>query len=225
MSTKVQYLSAKLNDFEHFLDFRQYFVLDPHPLPDPPTDLKVASLWLRATVPPCRPNQHPVCLWFYKNFYTFCRWSNSDLEFWLQCLLFTYISLQTCLLVGLFTDGPISNPTSCTQNAGAQRRCGVQVPRGAVWLDSAVRLDTSLQLWVAVSCGRLKWCPSDALLPLTLFLAYFHHQRSTDIKKWFLKKSRHIANFRLTLSLTQSHFPTPANIFKNMNYQMINDFF
>ena len=57
-----------------------------------------------------------------------------------------------CLFVCLFIDGPISGPTSCTQNAGAERRCGVQVPQGPVWLDSAaVRLDASLQLGVAVS--------------------------------------------------------------------------
>ena len=55
------------------------------------------------------------------------------------------------LLACLFVDGPISRPKFCTQNAGAERCCGVQAPWGPVWLDSAVRLDASLRLAVAVS--------------------------------------------------------------------------
>ncbi len=51
----------------------------------------------------------------------------------------------------LFIDGPISGPTSWTQNAGAERLCSVQLRRGPVWLDFAVRLDASLRLGVAAS--------------------------------------------------------------------------
>ncbi len=57
--------------------------------------------------------------------------------------------------------------------------------------------------------GRWKWCPSDVLLPLTLFLVYFRHQGSTDTSKWFLKTSCHLANIRITFSHKQIHFPTP----------------
>ena len=67
------------------------------------------------------------------------------------------------MFVCLFFDGPISGPTSCIQNAGAERRCGVQLRRGPVWLDSAVRLDASLRLEVAVS----------ALYFVDIFLASF----------------------------------------------------
>ncbi len=84
-------------------------------------------------------------------------------------LKFSMFSPVCCLF---FIDGPISGPTSCTQNAGAERHCNVQLPRGPVWLDSAVRLDAFLRLGVAVS-WEMKVVSITCLLPFTLFLAFF----------------------------------------------------
>ncbi len=82
----------------------------------------------------------------------------------------------------LFIDGPISGPTSCTQNAGAERRCGVQLPRGPIWLDSEVRLDASLQLGVAVS-WEMKVVPIRCLAAVDSVPGSFCHQMSTDTSK------------------------------------------
>ncbi len=48
------------------------------------------------------------------------------------------MAVRRVCLFRLFIDGLIPGPTSCAQSAGAERPCGVQIPRGPVWLDSAV---------------------------------------------------------------------------------------
>ncbi len=85
-----------------------------------------ASTWARGRRRRCSPTRSGTC-----------RWGKTP--------------IAHMLFVCLFVDGPISGPPSCTQNAGAERRCGIQLPRGPVWLDSAVQLDASLPLGVAVS--------------------------------------------------------------------------
>ncbi len=96
------------------------------------------------------------------------------------CQGFESLEKENYNLSGLFClliDSPVaSGPTSCTQNAGAERCCGFQVPQGPVWLDSAVQYDASLRLGVAIS-WEMKVVPFDSVP------GFFCHKRSTDTGK------------------------------------------
>ncbi len=54
--------------------------------------------------------------------------------------------------------------------------------RGPVWLDSAVRLEASLRLGVAVR-WEMKVVPIRCLAACNSVPGFFHHQRSTDTSK------------------------------------------
>ncbi len=79
----------------------------------------------------------------------------------------------------LSIDGPISGPPSCTQNAGAEKRCCIKISRGPVWLDSAVQLDTSVRLGVAIS-WEMKVVSIRCIAAFDSVSGFFCHQRSTD---------------------------------------------
>ncbi len=115
---------------------------------------------------------------------------------------------QKMMWVSLLIDSHISGQHFVHTNAGAERRCGVQLPRVPYgWtLQSDLTLPCDLEWSLA---GRWKWCPSDALMPLNFFLAFFPSPEVHRHQQTFFKTFLPLANFIIVFSHMQFHFPTP----------------